>query len=294
MKIGFIGLGRMGQGMARRLLGAGHALCVYNRTAEKAAPLGEAGATVAPSVAAACEGREAVITMLTDDAALEELARREGGLLEALPAGAVHVAMGTHGVHTIGGLAGAHGERGQVFVAAPVLGRPDRAAAGELGIVAAGPAEAVRRLRPMFEVLGATIFEAGSEPVAAAAIKIANNFILGCAIEAMGEGVSFVRKFGVEPAVLQRVLTEGLFAAPAYKVYGDIIVDQAYDQVGVTALIGLKDANLAQAAAELVGVPLPSVSAWRDRLVGAVAHGDGERDWAVVAREQARASGLDD
>ncbi|MHA1109078.1 MAG: NAD-binding protein [Alphaproteobacteria bacterium] len=109
----------------------------------------------------------------------------------------------------------------------------------------------------------------------------------------MGEGMSLVRKFGVAPGVLHRVLTEGLFSSPAYKIYGDIIVDESYDDVGVTALIGLKDANLALAAAETVSVPLPSVGVWRDRLVGAVAHGDGEKDWAVVARDQARASGLE-
>jgi hypothetical protein len=126
-----------------------------------------------------------------------------------------------------------------------------------------------------------------------AAIKIAHNFVLGCAVETMGEGVALVRKFGVDPGVILRVLTEGLFAAPAYKIYGEIIVDESYDNVGVTALIGLKDANLARAAGKAVDVPLPSVEVWRERLIGAVEHGDGERDWAVVAREQARLSGLE-
>jgi 3-hydroxyisobutyrate dehydrogenase-like beta-hydroxyacid dehydrogenase len=203
------------------------------------------------------------------------------------------MAMGTHGIDLMRTLARAHGEAGQVFVAAPVLGRPDRAAAGELGIVPAGPDEHLERLRPLFEVIGRNIFAAGSEPEAAAAIKIAHNFVLGCAIETMGEGAAFVRKFGVEAAVLHRVLTEGLFDAAAYKIYGEIIVEEAYDRVGVTAVIGLKDANLAFAAADRAGVPLPSVNAWRDRLLGAIAHGDGDKDWAVVARDQARASGLE-
>ena len=293
MKVGFIGLGRMGQGMARRILDAGHDLVVYNRTADKAAPLGDAGAAIAESVAAVCRDREVVITMLTDDAALDDVARADGGLLGALAGGAIHMAMGTHGVDTIRALARAHAEADQVFVAAPVLGRPDRAAAGELGIVPAGPAPVVARLQPLLDVLGRRSFDAGSEPEAAAAIKIAHNFVLGCAIETMGEGAAFVRKFGVDPAVLHRVLTEGLFGAPAYTIYGEIIVEEAYDRVGVTALIGLKDANLALAAAEAAGVPLPSVNVWRDRLIGAVAHGEGEKDWAVVARDQARASGLE-
>lgn len=293
MKVGFIGLGRMGQGMARRILEAGHDLVVYNRTPDKAAALVEAGAGIAESIAAACAGREAVITMLTDDAALLDVAEQAGGIVAALPKGAVHVAMGTHGIDAMRTLQLAHDEAGQVFVAAPVLGRPDRAAAGELGIVPAGPLQALELLGPLFEAIGNKVFEAGSDPAAAAAIKIAHNFVLGCAIEVMGEGVALVRKFGVQPDVLHRVLTEGLFAAPAYKIYGEIIVEEAYDRVGVTALIGLKDANLALAAAKAAGVPLPSVDVWRGRLVDAVDHGDGERDWAVVALEQARASGLE-
>ena len=149
------------------------------------------------------------------------------------------------------------------------------------------------RCRPLFDAIARRVFEAGPEPAAAAAIKIANNFVLGCAIEAMGEGFSLVRKYGVAPQVFYDVMTDGLFAAPAYKVYGKIIVEQAYDKVGQMAVLGLKDANLALAAGEAVGVPLPSGNVWRDRLVGAVAHGDGGCDWAVMAREQARASGLD-
>ncbi|MCZ6455151.1 MAG: NAD(P)-dependent oxidoreductase [Alphaproteobacteria bacterium] len=293
MKVGFIGMGRMGQGMARRVLDAGNDLVVYNRTPSKAEDLRAAGATVVDSIAAVTQDRDAVITMVTDDAAIEAIALGEGGLITALPDGGIHLAMGTHSVAMTRAIAASHSKANQVFVAAPVLGRPDRAAAGELGIMPAGPADAVARLQPLLEVMGRRIFPAGDQPEAAAAIKIAHNFILGCAIEVMGEGMSLVRKYGVEPLVLHQVLTEGIFGSPAYQIYGDIIVNEAYDNVGFTTLIGLKDANLALAAAEAVQVPLPSVNVWRDRLLGAIAHGDGERDWAVVAREQARASGLE-
>jgi 3-hydroxyisobutyrate dehydrogenase-like beta-hydroxyacid dehydrogenase len=292
VKVGFIGLGRMGRRMARRVVEAGHDVVVYNRTPAKAAELADAGARVAASIGGACDGREVVITMLADDRALEEVVFAAGGLRDSLAPGAIHVAMGTHGVDVIRTLAGAHAEAGQVLVAAPVLGRPDVAAAGQLGIVPAGPTEAVARCRPLFEVIGRRAFEAGSQPEAAAAIKVANNFVLGCAIEAMGEAFSLVRKFGVTPAVMYEVLINGMFGAPAYTIYGRIIADEAYGEVGVTALLGLKDANLALAAATAVRVPLPSASVWRDRLLGAIAHGDGEKDWAVMALEQARASGL--
>jgi 3-hydroxyisobutyrate dehydrogenase-like beta-hydroxyacid dehydrogenase len=158
--------------------------------------------------------------------------------------------------------------------------------------VVGGPPEALARCRALFEAMARRVFEAGPDPAAAAAIKIANNFVLGCAIEAMGEGFSLIRKYGVVPQVFYDVMTDGLFSAPAYKVYGKIIVDEAYEKVGQMAVLGLKDANLALAAGEAVGVPLPSGNVWRDRLVGAVAHGDGGCDWAVMAREQARASGI--
>lgn len=292
MKVGFIGLGRMGRGIAGRVLQGGHDLAVYNRTRDKAAELGKAGARIADSVALACADREVVITMLADDAALEAVARGEGGLLASLPGGTVHLAMGTHGVEAVRGLARAHERANQALVAAPVLGRPDLAAAGQLGIVVAGPAAAVARCRPLFELIGRRTFDAGAEPDGAAAIKLANNFALGCAIQAMSEAFSLVRKHGVAPQVLYDVMTEGLFSAPAYKVYGRIIVDEAYDKPGFTTLLALKDADLALAAAGAARVPLPSVNALRDRLLGAIAHGDGEKDWAVLAREQARASGL--
>jgi 3-hydroxyisobutyrate dehydrogenase-like beta-hydroxyacid dehydrogenase len=293
MKVGFIGLGRMGQGIAGRVLGAGHELLVYNRTPEKAAELVKAGAKIAASVAAACAGREVVMTMLADDAALEQVVLGTEGLLAALPKGSIHVVMGTHGVDVVQKLKQVHASAGQVLVAAPVLGRPDIAAAGQLGIVAAGPAEAVNRCRPLFDAIGRRTFEAGPEPAGATAIKLANNFALGCAIQVMSEAFSLVRKHGVAPQALYDVMTEGLFSAPAYKVYGKIIVDESYDKPGFTTLLALKDADLALAAGGAARVPLPSVNALRDRLLGALAHGDGDRDWAVLAREQARASGLE-
>jgi 3-hydroxyisobutyrate dehydrogenase-like beta-hydroxyacid dehydrogenase len=293
MKVGFIGLGRMGQGIAGRVLHGGHELVVYNRTREKAAELVKAGAKIADSIAAACAGREVMMTMLADDAALEQVVRGDAGLLQSMPQGAIHVVMGTHGVAMIRELKQAHARAGQTLVAAPVLGRPDVAAAGQLGVVVAGPADAVNRCRALFEVIGRRIFEAGIEPEGATAIKLANNFTLACAIQAMGEAFSLVRKHGVAPQTLYDVMTEGLFSAPAYKVYGKIIVDEAYDKPGFTTLLALKDADLALAAAGAARVPLPSVNAVRDRLLGAIAHGDGEKDWAVMALEQARASGLD-
>lgn len=292
MKAGFIGLGRMGQAMARRLIEAGHDLSIYNRSAEKLRELTANGARPAADIAKAAQYGDAVFTMLADDAALEDVAFRPGGLVQSLPKGGIHICSGTHGVAVIRKLAAAHAQSGQHLLAAPMLGRPDVVAAGQAGMVAGGAPETLERCRPLFEAIARRTFIAGSDPAAAAAIKIANNFVLGCAIEAMGEGFSLIRKFGVEPQVFYDVMTDGLFASSAYKIYGKIIVDESYSKVGQMAVLGLKDANLALAAGEVVGVPLPSGNVWRDRLVGAVAHGDGDKDWAVMALEQARASGL--
>jgi 3-hydroxyisobutyrate dehydrogenase-like beta-hydroxyacid dehydrogenase len=231
--------------------------------------------------------------MLVEDATVTDVALRPGGIRDSLPAGAIHLAMGTYGVAAIRALAAGHGNAGQFLVAAPVLGRPDLAAAGQLGIVTAGPDAAVKRCEPLFEVIGRRAFHAGTEAEAATVVKLANNLVLGCAMVAMGEGFSLVRKYGVDPQVLYDVMTEGLFSAPAYKGYGKTMVDQTYDRVGSPITVGLKDANLIQAAADLARVPLPGFNVYRDRLPGAVAHGDGGKDQAALAREQARACGLE-
>jgi 3-hydroxyisobutyrate dehydrogenase-like beta-hydroxyacid dehydrogenase len=291
MKVGFIGLGRMGQAMAARVLGDGHDLVVYNRTRAKAAELEKGGAKVASSIAEACAGREVVITMLADDKALAEVVH--GGLLDELPKGAIHMPMGTHSVNALREMDALHKQAGLELVAAPVLGRPDAAAAGQVGIVPAGPPEAVAKLAPLFAVIGRRTFDAGTNPEGAAAVKLANNMVLGCAIEAMAEAFALTRKFGVQPTSFVEVLTDGLFAAPAYKVYGNIIAKEGYDQAGFTVTLGLKDANLLIAAGLAANVPLPSLNVYRDRLLSAVAHGEADLDWSVMARDQARASGIE-
>jgi len=292
MKVGFIGIGRMGQAMARRLVYGGHEVGVYNRTAEKMQALTDHGAKALSSVKAAANFGEAVFTMLTDDAAVMDVVTQSGGIKESLPKGGVHICAGTHSVAAITKLTALHSDAGQVLLATPMLGRPEVVAAGGASMVVGGPPPSVERLRPLFAAIAGRVVDSGADPVTATVIKIANNFVLGCAIEALAEGFALTRKYGVAPEVFYGVLTEGLFACWAYKTYGKFIADERYLPAGQSAKNGLKDANLALAAGEAVGVPLPSGNVWRDRLVGAVAHGEGEHDWAVMARDQARASGL--
>jgi 3-hydroxyisobutyrate dehydrogenase-like beta-hydroxyacid dehydrogenase len=257
MKVGFIGLGRMGSGMANRLLSGGYELAVFDAVTSQISPLVSAGARAASSVADVCADCEIVITMLVEDATVLDVALGKKGICDSLSSASIHLVMGT-----------------------------------QLGIVAAGSEAAMDRVQPLLNAMGRRTFRAGNTPESATAIKLANNAVLGCAMVAMAEGFALVRKYGVVPQVFQDVMTEGLFSAPAYKVYGQKMVDESFDQVGSPIHVGLKDANLIAAAADLARVPMPSHNVYRDRLLGAVAHGDENRDQAVLAREQARASGL--
>jgi 3-hydroxyisobutyrate dehydrogenase-like beta-hydroxyacid dehydrogenase len=294
MRVGFIGLGRMGKGMAHRILSGGHDLAVYDVMPQATVEFAKGGAHIASSVEDLCKDREVVITMLADDAAVNEVAFGRGGLCASLPEGAIHMASGTYGIATIRTLEAAHSRSKQILIAVPVLGRPDLAASGQLGLVPGGPHEALHRCEPLFKIMGKRIFHAGSKPESASAMKLANNAVLGCAITAMGEGFSLVRKHGVEAKVLYEVLTEGLFGgAPAYVGYGKTMVDESYDRVGSPITIGMKDAILIAGAANLARVPMPSHGVYLERLLGAIAHGDGDLDQAALAREQSRASGLE-
>ena len=292
MKVGFIGLGRMGQVMTRRLIEAGHEVARLQSHAGQ----GQAAGRGRRQGGRLDQGGGAVRRRGVHDA--RRRCRRvggrgqPGGLKESLPHGGIHICAGTHSVGAIQKLKAIHAEAGQILIASPMLGRPEVVAAGLAGTVVGGPPDVVDRCRPLFTAIAPRVVDAGADPAGAAAIKIANNFVLGCAIEALGEGFALVRKYGVAPDVFYDVLTDGLFDCSAYKSYGKIIAEQSYLPAGQRAMNGLKDANLALAAAEAVGVPLPSGNVWRDRLVGAVAHGEAEHDWAVMAQDQARASGL--
>jgi 3-hydroxyisobutyrate dehydrogenase-like beta-hydroxyacid dehydrogenase len=290
VKLAFIGLGRMGQAMVHRLLDAGHEVVVYNRTPDKLADFIARGAVRAQSVSeAASQSGGLVLTMLADDHALASVGAE---LAASLPPGGIHVAMGTHSVGIIRSLVSLHGSAGQVLLSAPVLGRPEVVTAGKAGIIAGGQPEAVARAKPAFSAIGPRLFEAGADPGGAAAMKLANNMLLLCAIEALGEAFVLVEKSGAMPEVFRDVITEGLFACTAYTAYANIIAKKDYDKAGFTARLALKDVKLVQGAGEAAGVPLPSAAVARDRLLGVIARGEGEKDWAVLAREQARASGL--
>lgn len=290
--IGFIGLGAMGQGMARRLLEAGHALRVWNRTADKAAPLLQAGAKAAASPAEAAPKGGITITMVADDAALEAVTFGDTGLLAGLGAGGLHVSMSTIAPATARRLAEAHAERDSAYLAAPVFGRPDVAAAGRLWVLASGAGIARERARPLLEAMGQEIFDFGDDPGAANVVKLAGNFLLISAIEAMAEAFTFGEKNGIERQAMASLFGRTLFACPIYQNYGKTVAAQKPTPGGFRLALALKDVNLALAAAGDRAVPMPLASLLRDRLLSSQARGGGDLDVSRLALEVSESAGL--
>jgi 3-hydroxyisobutyrate dehydrogenase-like beta-hydroxyacid dehydrogenase len=290
MKIGFIGLGRMGSAMAANLVKAGHDVTVSNRSPEKRAALVELGAHEAACVADACHG-EAVITMLADDTAVSGVVLGKGGIIENLPKGAIHISMSTISVALSKSLAQAHAEAGQRFVAAPVFGRPDAAAAAKLFIVPAGDPAAVKACKPLFTALGQKTIPIGAEPQAANLVKLSGNFLMAAAIEALGEAIALVGKAGVDRSAYVDLLTSTIFPAPAYKIYGSLIAANQFQPAAFAAPLGYKDIRLTLAAAESLRVPMPLGSLLHDRFLRVLAQGGDSLDWAAIGGLATRDAG---
>lgn len=293
MKVAFLGLGSMGRPMAANLAGAGHDVTLWNRTAEKAETLAaETGAAVAGTPAAAAEGAEVAVTMLSDDGAVEAVVPGPDGLAEGLGEGAVHASMSTTSVGLARRLEAAHAERGQRFVAAPVFGRPDMAEAAALRVVASGRAGALEAARPVLEAVGQGVVELGDDVEKAAVVKLAGNFLLASAIESMGEAFALVRKHGVDPGDFLDVANGKVIDSPVYEGYGGLIVDGAYEPAGFALKHGLKDVRYGLEAGDDAAVPMPVASAVRDRFLTAMARGWEELDWAALGKVAADAAGL--
>ncbi len=290
MNIGFVGLGRMGAGMAASLVTAGHQVTVFNRTPAKAEPLVAQGARAAASVAEVCRG-DAVITMLADDKAVEGVAFGEGGILASLARGAIHIYSSTISVALSEALANEHARSGQRFVAAPVFGRPERAAAGQLFVVAAGPADAISASRPLFDAIGQRTFVISQAQKAANLVKLSGNFLIAAVLESLGEAMALVDKAGVDRHEYLEILTSTLFGAPIYKTYGALIADRKFEPAGFAVPLGQKDLRLVLAAAEELNVPLPIASLVRDRFLTLRAHGGDNLDWSAIGGLAAKDAG---
>jgi len=291
MRIGFIGLGQMGSGMAANLIRAGHAVTVYNRSAAKAAPLLALGAQLAARVADACAG-DMVLSMVADDPAIEALAWGEEGIAAHLAPSALHLSCSTISVCMAERLAALHAGRGQRFASAPVFGRPEAAAAAKLFIVAAGGSADLARCEPLFAALGQRTFIVGERPQDANLVKLSGNFLIAVVIESLGEVLALTGKAGIDPRQYLQILTSTLFSAPVYRTYGELIVAGRTKPAGFAAPLGLKDVSLTLAAAEQLRVPLPLAGLLRDRFLRVLAAGDPEVDWSAIAQLAARDAGL--
>src|SRR2546427_2534145 len=281
----------MGAGMAANLVKAGHEVTVYNRTPGKVQALVERGARAAARVADACQG-DAVITMLADDAAVEGVVFGEkGGVIGSLGKGAIHISMSTISAALSQRLAAAHTNAGQRFVAAPVFGRPDAAAAAKLFIVAAGAPDALDACSPLFAAMGQKTIHISNEPPAANLVKLSGNFLIASVIEALGEAMALIGKAGIDRHRYLDLLTATLFPAPLYKMYGGLIAEQKFEPAGFAAPLGHKDIRLTLAAAETLRVPMPFAAVLHDRFLTLLAHGGEALDWSAIGQLAAKDAG---
>jgi 3-hydroxyisobutyrate dehydrogenase-like beta-hydroxyacid dehydrogenase len=283
MKIAFLGLGQMGRAIAVNLIDAGHTVTVWNRSEGRAASLGEAGAIIATTPRDAVEGAETVFTMLADDKAVTSVVNGTDGLLAGLGPDAIHVGMSTVGVGFTDDLAAQHIAMGRTYIAAPVFGRPDAAAAARLFVLAGGDANAIDRCRPLFDVIGQRLFIAGPKPSHASVVKLSGNFMIMAAVEAMAESMALCEANGVARGTFLDVIQNTLFNAPVYRNYGAMLAEERYRPAGFGAPLGLKDMRLVDEAAEVARVAMPSLGVIRNRLRSAIAaHGE-DIDWAGIA-----------
>jgi len=282
-EVGFIGLGAMGEPMAANLAAAGYKLRVYNRTAAKADALVAAGATRVERLGDAAPAGGVAITMVADDAALEQVTLGAGGLAERLGRGGIHISMSTVAPATTRRLAEHHAACGNSIIAAPVFGRPDAAKAKRLWVLASGPAAQKTAIRPLLDAMGQAIFDFGEEPGAANVAKLAANFLIAANLEAMSEAFAMAEKQGVDRTAVADLLAKTLFACPIYQGYGKAIAEKRFTPVGFRMPLGLKDVELALRTASEVTMALPVASLVRDRFLASLAKGRADMDWSAIA-----------
>jgi 3-hydroxyisobutyrate dehydrogenase-like beta-hydroxyacid dehydrogenase len=291
MKIGFIGLGRMGMGMASNLLRAGHTVAVFNRSREKAQALGESGARVSSSPADACRDAEVVMTMVADDYAVEQVVFGSDGIAAGMRKECIHVSHSTISTALARRLTTEHAQRKQGYLSVPVFGRPEHAESKNLVVVAAGPTEMVDRCRPLFDAIGRQTFVIGTEPWQANVAKVCGNFMVISMIESLGEAYATLRKAGVAPEKFLEIINS-LMASPILALYGRIISQENFEPAEFALKLGLKDVRLVLAAAEECSAPMPLANLVHDHLLSALAQGQGEMDWSSMTQVIARNAGL--
>lgn len=288
-QIGFIGLGNMGAPIAVNLLRAGFSLKVFNRTASKAANLAAHGAQVTDSPADVAKPGGVVCTMLSDDAALEEICSGENSFIKRLGEGGAHISMSTISPATARRLAQEHRKFGVSYFAAPVFGRPEAAAAAKLFVCAAGPEATKKRIEPLLKAIGQGTFDFGEEPGAANVVKLCGNFLVAATVEALAEMLILGEKNGVSKRAIAEMI--GKFS-PLHHSYASIMAEERFEPPGFRLALGLKDINLILGAAAASITPLPLASLLHDRWIASVAKGRADLDWSAIALDVAENAGI--
>ncbi|HTW24773.1 MAG TPA: NAD(P)-dependent oxidoreductase [Candidatus Baltobacteraceae bacterium] len=290
--LGFIGLGNMGEPIAANLMAAGHALRIYNRTASKAAPLIAKGAALATTPAEVASPGSVAFTMVADDRAIEQLCLAPGSFVERLGPGGIHVSLSTISPAVARRLAEHHATHKVEYVASPVFGRPEAAAAKKLWVCTSGHAAPKARVRPLLEAIGQGIFDFGEDAGAANVVKLCGNFMIASAIETIAEMLALAQKNGIDKNAVADLFGKTLFACPVYQGYGKSIAAEIFEPAGFRLALGLKDVSLALATATASEVPLPIGSLLHDRYVAAIAKGRSDLDWTAIALNIAEDAGI--
>jgi 3-hydroxyisobutyrate dehydrogenase-like beta-hydroxyacid dehydrogenase len=280
MRIAFLALGQMGSAIAPLLLKSGHELTVWNRTASRAEPLVQLGAKVATSPSEAVRQCEVVFTMPMDDAALEEIVFGHNGMIEGLPEHAVHVSLSTISVQLSQKLTVEHSTRKQSFVAAPVFGRPNIAAEGELWTVTAGRPDALEKVKPLLECFSRGITVVGEKPYKAHALKIGGNFLITAMIASLSEGFVYAESQSIDPALYVEAVNAALFQSPFYAAYAKVMLHPP-EKPGATIALGQKDTRLFREAAAATNTRTPLADHFQEQLHEAAEAGLRDRDWAA-------------
>ncbi|WP_251554655.1 NAD(P)-dependent oxidoreductase [Neobacillus muris] len=293
MEVGFIGLGNMGQPMVMNLLKAGYQVKVYNRTPSKAKAAADAGAIQVERPSDAISEGGIVITMVANDQALEDVVMGPEGFGEKLGQGGIHLSMSTVSPETSRKLASFHQQHGSDYVASPVFGRPEAAAAQKLNILSSGSKESKEKVKPLQEALGQRVFDLGEEPGNANIIKLGGNFMIMAAMEAMAESFNLAEKNGIDRELAAEVYASTLFNCTVYQGYGQLIAKKMFEPAGFQLALGLKDCNLVLTEANAAKNPMPLADLVHSRLLASVAKGRENQDWAALARISMEEAGLE-
>ena len=291
MRIGFLGLGKMGTAMAQRLIAAGHELAVWNRTEGRTEPLAREGAIVAGTPAEAELGADAVVTMLFDDHAHEEVLFGSNGLMDALTPSTLHISCSTISVALSERLTEEHARRGIPFIAAPVFGRPNVAEEGRLWIVAGGPADLIEQARPVLEPLSRGITVVGGMPWQAHAVKLGGNFLISAMLQSLGEAFVYAESQGIEPKTFFEAVNSALFQSPFYASYANVMLNPPKD-AGASIDLGSKDTRLLREAAASRNARLSLADNLAEIFEEAKRSGLSSEDWAVGQYRMAQRRGI--